>query len=58
MDCYLEELVKRNEKNWYMEVEKEIKRRNKWLHALKTMLICNEYVTGKRKEKWLREEWW
>lgn len=57
MNFYLKRLIERNQEEWNKEVDEEIERRNKWLHALKTLIILNEYITGKRKEKWLREIW-
>jgi hypothetical protein len=52
----MEELLKLNEEAWEHEVDEEIERRNKYLHALNTLIICNKFVTGKRKYKYLKNK--
>lgn len=57
MDEKIKRLIDDNNKKWEIETNEEIKRRNKQIHAINTLRICNEYVTGQRKEKWIKDEW-
>ena len=57
LDEYLINLIDQNNREWEKESKEEIEERNKRLHALKTLLICNSYINGERPHKWLRENW-